>query len=111
MKAWKKRFTGFLIAACALCIGASLGTVQNVQAASKASYTIKKIQEKKTYKNSSAIYSYELPQLKGNSAAIKKINKSLNNLRIIRRPDFWIKMTRIFSSTRNVRRPIIKTDM
>lgn len=77
MKAWKKRFTGFLIAVCALCVGASLGAAQNVQAASKASYTIKKIQEKKTYKNSSAIYSYELPQLKGNSAAIKKINKSL----------------------------------
>ena len=79
MTSWKQRLAGFLSAVSALCIGVGLGTVQNVQAASKVSYTIKKIQEKKTYKNSSAIYSYELPQLKGNSVAIKKINKSLKS--------------------------------
>lgn len=39
----------------------------------------KKIQEKKTYKNSKATYYYELPQLKGNSTAVKKINKSLKS--------------------------------
>lgn len=55
MTRWKKRLAGFLIAVSALCIGTGLGTVQNVQAATKASYTIKKIQEKKTYKNSSDI--------------------------------------------------------
>lgn len=77
MKIWRKRLAGLLIAVCALCIGAGLGTVQNVQAATKADYTIRKIQEKKTYKKSSAVYYYELPQLKGKSAAVKKINKSL----------------------------------
>lgn len=79
MTRWKKRLAGFLIAVSALCIGTGLGTVQNVQAATKASYTIKKIQEKKTYKNSKATYYYELPQLKGNSTAVKKINKSLKS--------------------------------
>ena len=77
MKTWKNKVVGFMIALCALCITASLGNAQDVQAASKARYTIRKIQEKKTYKNSSATYYYELPQLKGKSAAVKKINKSL----------------------------------
>ena len=76
MRIWKKRITGFLIAMCAFCITAGVGTTQNVQAATKATYTIKKIQEKKTYKSSSATYSYELPQLKGNSTAVKRINHS-----------------------------------
>lgn len=77
MSTWKKRLTGFMIALCALCMTVGLGSAQNVQAASKADYTIRKVQEKKTYKNSSATYYYELPQLKGKSAAAKKINKSL----------------------------------
>ena len=47
MRIWKKRITGFLIAMCAFCITAGVGTTQNVQAATKATYTIKKIQEKK----------------------------------------------------------------
>ena len=42
MTRWKKRLAGFLIAVSALCIGTGLGTVQNVQAATKDSYTIKK---------------------------------------------------------------------
>lgn len=79
MRVWKSKIIGFMIAICALCITVSLGSVQNVQAASKARYTIRKIQEKKTYKKSSATYSYELPQLKGKSAAVKKINKSLKS--------------------------------
>ena len=79
MRIWKKRITGFLIAMCAFCITAGVGTTQNVQAATKATYTIKKIQEKKTYKSSSATYSYELPQLKGNSTAVKRINQSLKS--------------------------------
>ena len=77
MKPWKKKLTGFMIALCALCITVGAGSVQNVQAASKAMYTIRNMQEKKTYKSSSATYSYQLPQLKGSSAAVKKINKSL----------------------------------
>lgn len=79
MKTYKKKLLGFLIAVCTLCLTAGAGNIQNVQAASKATYTIKKIQEKKTYKGSSALYSYELPQLKGNSAAVRKINQSLKS--------------------------------
>ncbi len=79
MKTQKNRFVRFLIALCTLCLAAGVGNSQNVQAASKATYTIKKIQEKKTYRDSCAIYHYELPQLRGNSAAISKINKSLKS--------------------------------
>ena len=115
-----------MIVICALCITVSLGSVQNVQAASKARYTIRKIQEKKTYKKSSATYSYELPQLKGKSAAVKKINKSLKsyytkNLKLKkdlfkqfaddRRQAIWIKRQRFFLQIPNARRPIIRTDM
>lgn len=52
---------------------------QPVHASTKASYTIKTIQEKKTYKKSSAAYLFQLPQLKGSSTAVKKINKSLKS--------------------------------
>lgn len=46
--------------------------------ASKVSYTITNKSKKASYKNRlSANYLYQLPQLKGSSAAIKKINKSL----------------------------------
>lgn len=48
-----------------------------VIAASKASFEIINKKEIRKYKNMSAKYLYQLPQLKGNSAAIKKINKSL----------------------------------
>lgn len=77
MKNPRNRLVGFLFILCALCITYVMGNSQTVQAATKATYTIRKIQEKKTYKDSSATYSYELPQLKGNSAAVKKINQSL----------------------------------
>lgn len=49
-----------------------------VAAASKASYTITNKQEIRKYRNMSAKYLYQLPQLKGNSTAIKMINKSLS---------------------------------
>ena len=43
----------------------------------QAAYEIINKKETRKYKNMSAKYLYQLPQLKGNSAAIKKINKSL----------------------------------
>ena len=51
--------------------------VVSVEAASKVSYTVTNKEETRTYGNMSAQYLYQLPQLKGNSEAIKKINKSL----------------------------------
>lgn len=78
MKTWKKKLTGFMAVMCALCVTVGVGSIQNVQAASsKATYTIRTMKEKKTYKSSSATYSYQLPQLKGSTAAVKKINQSL----------------------------------
>ena len=49
----------------------------SVTAASKVSYEIVNKKEVRKYGNMSAEYLYQLPQLKGNSTAIKKINKSL----------------------------------
>ncbi len=47
--------------------------------ASSAKYTIKQYRTVKKYKHGiKATSSYQLPQLKGNSAAIKKINKDIN---------------------------------
>lgn len=48
-----------------------------VAAASKASYKIVNKRQVKRYKDHKAEYLYQLPQLKGKSAAIKKINKSI----------------------------------
>lgn len=48
-----------------------------VSAASKASYKIANKKTTKQYKKMSAVYLYQLPQLKGSSVAIKRINKSL----------------------------------
>lgn len=48
-----------------------------VSAASKASYEITNKKTTKQYKKMRAAYLYQLPQLKGSSAAVKKINKSL----------------------------------
>lgn len=53
-----------------------LGSV-SASAATRASYKIIRKEEVRKYGNMSATYLYQLPQLKGNSAAIKKINKSL----------------------------------
>ena len=46
-----------------------------VSAASKASYKIVNKRQIKKYNKLKAEYSYQLPQLKGKSSAIKKINK------------------------------------
>ena len=48
-----------------------------VSAASKASYKIVNKRQIKKYNKLKAEYSYQLPQLKGKSSAIKKINKSI----------------------------------
>ena len=48
-----------------------------VSAASKCSYKIVNKRQVKKYKDHKAEYLYQLPQLKGKSAAIKKINKSI----------------------------------
>lgn len=71
-----KYFMTVLLVATLLFTWCAQSTV-TVSAASKATYTIKKITQKKSYKKVSASYLYELPQLKGSSAAVKKINKSL----------------------------------
>lgn len=74
----KSHIIKFLVMIFALCMAIGYVNTEPVRAASKASYTIQKKQKKKTYKKSSAVYLYELPVLKGKSAAIKKINNSLN---------------------------------
>lgn len=74
---WKSRILKLFVAIFALSLAVGYVGTERVQAASKASYTIQKNQKKKTYKKSSATYLYELPVLKGKSAAIKKINSSL----------------------------------
>ncbi len=54
----------------------NVGSV-SVKAATHASYKMINKEETRKYGRMSAKYLYQLPQLKGNSAAIKKINKSL----------------------------------
>ncbi len=77
MTTWKSRILKFFVTVFALSMAMGYAGITPVQAASKASYTIQKNEKKKTYKNSSASYLYELPVLKGKSSAVKKINKSL----------------------------------
>lgn len=72
----KKKF----IVACALALAASVGLAASpkVQASSSAKVYFKQYKKTKNYKNGlKAKYSYNLPQLKGKSKAIKKINKDL----------------------------------
>lgn len=69
-----------LIVASALAFTmlAGLATSPKVQASSSAKYYFKQYKTVRKYKHGiKAIFAYKLPQLKGNSAAIKKINKSL----------------------------------
>ncbi|MDD6386915.1 hypothetical protein [Lactobacillus equicursoris] len=72
-----------LIVASALAFTtlAGLATSPKVQASStakSAKVSFKQYKKTKTYKNGLTVkYSYNLPQLKGKSAAIKKINKAL----------------------------------
>lgn len=79
MKIKKSIFKSVLTVCLILGLGfitQKIGVV-SVEAASKVSYTVTNKEETRTYRNMSAQYLYQLPQLKGNSAAIKKINKSL----------------------------------
>lgn len=65
--------TGALVAVAAV----SLVAAPKAEASS-AKYTIKQYRTVKKYKHGmKATFSYQLPQLKGNSAAIKKINKDI----------------------------------
>ena len=69
-----------LLICCMAGLLFSLTSYENyfeVSAASKASYKIVNKRQVKQYKDHKAEYLYQLPQLKGKSAAIKKINKSI----------------------------------
>lgn len=68
-----------IVMASALAAAVTVGLVAAPKAeASSAKYTIKQYRTVKKYKHGmKATFSYQLPQLKGNSAAVKKINKDL----------------------------------
>lgn len=69
-----------IVAASALALTLSVGlaTSPKAQASSSAKVYFKQYKETKKFAhNSTATFSYQLPQLKGNSAAVKKINSSL----------------------------------
>ncbi|GHV98510.1 hypothetical protein lacNasYZ03_00240 [Lactobacillus nasalidis] len=68
-----------VVIAGTLVAAAAAGLVAAPKAeASSANYTIKQYQTVKKYKHGmKGTFSYQLPQLKGNSAAVKKINKDL----------------------------------
>ena len=68
-----------IVMAGALAAAVTVGLVAAPKAeASSAKYTIKQYRTVKKYKHGmKATFSYQLPQLKGNSAAVKKINKDL----------------------------------
>lgn len=69
-----------IVAASALALTLSVGlaTSPKAQASSSAKVYYKQYKETKKFAhNLTASFSYQLPQLKGNSAAIKKINRTL----------------------------------
>ena len=68
-----------IVMAGALAAAVTVGLVAAPKAeASSAKYTIKQYRTVKKYKHGmKATFSYQLPQLKGNYAAVKKINKDL----------------------------------
>ena len=72
----KKKLRSSMILAVALFVFGLVFPIP-AAAASKASYTITNKKQTKRYYNMSAEFSYQLPQLKGKSTAVKKINKSL----------------------------------
>lgn len=72
---WKRLLAVALIITVAFT--SNIAECSMVEAASKVSYKITNKKQVKQYKKVSAKYVYQLPQIKGNSAAIKKINKSL----------------------------------
>ncbi len=72
----KKKYV--VASALALAMSVGLVTSPKAEASSSAKYYFKQYKTVKKYKYGiKAIFAYKLPQLKGNSAAIKKINKSL----------------------------------
>lgn len=80
MKEIKNILKEVLLICCIAGLIFSLTSYENyseVSAASKASYKIVNKRQIKQYKDHKAEYLYQLPQLKGKSAAIKKINKSI----------------------------------
>lgn len=68
-----------IVMAGALAAAVTVGLVAAPKAeASSAKYTIKQYRTVKKYKHGmKATFSYQLPQLKGSSAAVKKINKDI----------------------------------
>lgn len=71
----KKKFV--VASALALAMSVGLVTSPKAEASSSAKYTIKQYRTVKKYKRVKGIFSYQLPQLKGKSTVVKKINKSL----------------------------------
>ncbi|MGM9905019.1 hypothetical protein [Lactobacillus sp.] len=72
----KKKYV--VASALALALSVGLVTSSKAEASSSAKYYFKQYKTVRKYKHGiKAIFAYKLPQLKGNSAAIKKINESL----------------------------------
>lgn len=72
----KKKYV--VASALALAMSVGLVTSPKAEASSSAKYYFKQYKTVRKYKHGiKAIFAYKLPQLKGNSAAIKEINKSL----------------------------------
>jgi hypothetical protein len=75
---WKHFVSIGLVIALALVCNITEYTIAFAEpTTAKVSYKIEKKQQIKRCKKLTAQYFYELPQIKGNSSAIKKINKSL----------------------------------
>lgn len=72
---WKRLLAITLI--ITVVFAGNIAECSMVEAASKVSYKITNKKQVKQCKKVSAKYIYQLPQIKGNSATIKKINKSL----------------------------------
>lgn len=76
----KRKILRSLLLFCMLVMAVSVSNPKgcfSVSAASKASYKIINKKKTKSKNNRTAKYLYQLPQLKGKSAAVKKINRSL----------------------------------
>lgn len=72
----KKKYV--VASALALAMSVGLVTSPKAEASSSAKYSIKQYKSTKKYKHGiKAIFIYQLPQISGKTAAVKKINKSL----------------------------------
>lgn len=71
----KKKYV--VASALALAMSVGLATSPKAEASSTAKYYFKQYKTVKKYKRVKGIFSYQLPQLKGKSTVVKKINKSL----------------------------------